>query len=139
LRNGFHQMFGITCTWQITTRRNIVKRASEAQQKSDRKSEIACACRRSELAEKSSPPEFIGHADSSKCRCRCHDISDIAARTVSCIGRENKKKKRIKFRILLSYLRFFISCVFLCSSHDTYRGEKGEKKKGIDLLSGTIF
>lgn len=49
-------MFDIACTWQITTRRNIVKRASEAQQKSDRKSEIACACRRSELVEKSSSP-----------------------------------------------------------------------------------
>lgn len=87
-------MFGIACTWQITRRRNIVKRASEAQQKSDRKSEIACACRRSELAEKSSSPAgFIGHADSSKCRRRCHGISDTATRTSRASVVEVTKKK----------------------------------------------
>lgn len=87
-------MFGIACTWQITRRRNIVKRASEAQQKSDRKSEIACACR-SELAEKSSSPAgFIGHADSSKCRCRCHGISDTAARTSRASGVVVTKKRK---------------------------------------------
>lgn len=88
-------MFGIACTWQITRRRNIVKRASEAQQKSDRKSEIACACRRSELAEKSSPAGFIGHADSSKCRRRCRGISDTATRTSrAAVVKVTKKKKK---------------------------------------------
>jgi len=121
-------MFGITYTLQITTRRNIVKRPSKAQQKSDRKSKIACACRRSELMEKSSSSTgFIGHADSSKCRRRCHDISDVTTRIVSCIGRENIKKKRIKFRILLSHLCF--SYLALYSSHgDMYCGDKGKRK-----------
>lgn len=58
------------------------------------------------------PTGFIGHADSSKCRRRCHGISDTAAKTSRASIMKVKKNLDINF-----YYHLFIFCLRFCLAY----------------------